>query len=116
GPRPRRTRPRPTPPPPRGGRSRTRKKLRPHPRKERQAWSAPQSRGAFFFPKPSPAVAGRPLRVSKGGGLRRRRRPGDMERKGLPAAAGPLGSRRGKQKKQSTLPLAPRRDRKSTRL
>src|SRR5690606_29752727 len=41
-------------------------------------------------PEPSPAVAGRPLRVSKGGGRSRRRRPGDMERKGLPAAAGPL--------------------------
>src|SRR5690606_38223945 len=41
--------------------------------------------------KPSAAVAGRPLRVSKGGGRSRRRRPGDMERKGLPATAGPLG-------------------------
>ena len=36
-----------------------------------------------------PAAAGRPLRVSKGGGSRRRRMPGDMERKGLPAATGP---------------------------
>src|SRR5690606_4249105 len=47
-------------------------------------------------PEPSPAVAGRPLRVSKGGGRSRRRRPGDMERKGLPAAAGPLSSHRSK--------------------
>ena len=45
-------------------------------------------------PEPSPAVAGRPLRVSKGGGRSRRRRPGDMERKGLPAAAGPISPRR----------------------
>src|SRR5690606_25100632 len=49
--------------------------------------------------EPSPAVAGRPLRVSKGGGRSRRRRPGDMERKGLPATAGPVRSRRGKAKK-----------------
>src|SRR5690554_3591126 len=64
--------------------------------------AAPQ--GAAFFlprrprgpyhPEPSPAVAGRPLRVSKGGGRSRRRRPGDMERKGLPAAAGPFSSPR----------------------
>src|SRR5699024_9550093 len=40
--------------------------------------------------KPSPAVAGRPLRVSKGGGGGRRPTPGDMERKGLPATAGPF--------------------------
>src|SRR5690554_5716792 len=58
-------------------------------------------RGLMAFPKPSPVVAGRPLRVSKGGGRSRRRRPGDMERKGLPAAAGPVRSRRGKAKRQT---------------
>src|SRR5690606_15184277 len=40
--------------------------------------------------EPSHVVAGRPFRVGKGGGRSRRRRPGDMERKGLPAAAGPF--------------------------
>src|SRR5690554_4257028 len=54
--------------------------------------------------KPSPAVAGRPLRVSKGGGRSRRRRPGDMERKGLPAAAGPTSSPRAKAKKPTRTP------------
>src|SRR5690606_7439564 len=51
----------------------------------------PASAGSLLlsFRNPSPSVAGRPLRVSKGGGLRRRRRPGDMERKGLPATEGP---------------------------
>ena len=42
--------------------------------------------------KPSPVVAGRPLRVSKGGGGRRP--PGDMKRKGLTATAGPIRSLR----------------------
>ena len=54
--------------------------------------------GALSVRKPNPAVAGRPLRVSKGGGRSRRRRPGDMERKGLPATAGlkqPTRTRRG---------------------
>src|SRR5690606_27699030 len=46
---------------------------------------------SFFYPEPSPAVAGRPFRVGKGG-RSRRRRPGDTERKGLPAAAGPVRS------------------------
>src|SRR5699024_7695053 len=53
--------------------------------------------------KPGPAVAGRPLRVSKGGGSRRRRGPGDMKRKGLPAAAGPVRSRRGMTKRRRYL-------------
>ena len=52
-------------------------------------------------PEPSPVVAGRPLRVSKGGGRSRRRRPGDMERKGLPAAAGPVRSRGSQSKPQA---------------
>src|SRR5690606_18447398 len=50
------------------------------------------SRPPLHSPKPSPAVAGRPFRVSKGGGGRRP--PGDMERKGLPAAAGLFSSQR----------------------
>src|SRR5690606_8012376 len=57
----------------------------PHPGQNRAARVA-----ALFCPEPSPAAAGRTFRVSKGGGRSRRRRPGDMERKGLPAAAGPI--------------------------
>src|SRR5690625_1660012 len=53
------------------------------------------------MPKPSAVVAGRPLRASQGGGLRRRRRPGDMERKGLPAATGPISSRQSETKPRS---------------
>src|SRR5690606_32191560 len=49
---------------------------------------------SFFYPEPCPAVAGRSFRVGKGGGRSRRRRPGDTERKGLPAAAGPIRSPR----------------------
>src|SRR5699024_3972377 len=62
-------------------------------------WRTPVERSLLrcrSSPKPSPAVAGRPLRVSKGGGGGRRPTPGDMERKGLPAAAGPVRRRRNK--------------------
>src|SRR5690606_31091098 len=60
-----------------------------------------QDGGVATVPKPSPVVAGRPLRVSNGGGRSRRRRPGDMERKGLPAATGPIRLPRRKANQQN---------------
>src|SRR5690606_28434268 len=55
-------------------------------------------------------VAGRPLRVSKRGGIRRRRIPGDMERKGLTAAAGPVRSPRAKSRRETRLNEKTNRD------
>src|SRR5690625_1506188 len=63
--------------------------------------SALRYRATARFRQPGPAVAGRPLRVSKGGGGGRRPTPGDMERKGLPAAAGPISPPRHKAKDHS---------------
>src|SRR5690606_36177609 len=59
--------------------------------------------------KPSPAVAGRPLRVSKGGGGGRRPTPGDRERKGLPAAAGPVRSAQSQTKQPQQRQTSPPR-------
>src|SRR5690606_19425425 len=40
-------------------------------------------------PEPCPVAAGRPAQRTQGGGLRPRRRPGDIRGAGLPVAAGP---------------------------
>src|SRR5690606_13203797 len=63
--------------------------------------SGRKASGCSLFPEPSPLVAGRPFRVAKGGGRSRRRRAGDTERKGLPAAAGPVSSRRDQAQEQT---------------